>query len=87
MKATTLHSFKGWEARLLVVCVSNAAHLQSLALIYAGITRLKRSTQGSWLTVVCSASELAAFGATFPDFSEMTASHIADRCMKQSDHQ
>lgn len=78
VKATTLHSFKGWEARLLVVCVSNAAHLQSLALIYAGITRLKRSTQGSWLTVVCSASELAAFGTTFPDFTEKTAGRIAD---------
>ncbi|CDX58719.1 conserved hypothetical protein [Mesorhizobium plurifarium] len=71
VKATTLHSFKGWETRLLVVYVSNAAHLQSLALIYAGITRLKRDTNGSWLTVVCSAPELREFGSTFPDFFEM----------------
>lgn len=70
VKATTLHSFKGWEARLLVVYVSNAAHVNSLALIYAGITRLKRSTAGSWLTVVCSAPELKDYGATFPDFAE-----------------
>jgi hypothetical protein len=76
VKATTLHSFKGWETRLLVVYVSDAAHLKSLALIYAGITRLKRSTEGSWLTVVCSASELKDFGRTFPDFSEVKSNHL-----------
>ncbi len=71
VKATTLHSFKGWETRLLVVYVSNAAHLKSLALIYAGLTRLKRDTNGSWLTVVCSAPELREFGSTFPDFFDV----------------
>lgn len=66
IKATTLHSFKGWEARLLVVYIAKAADPKSLALIYAGLTRLKRSTNGSWLTVVCSAQELEAFGRTWP---------------------
>jgi hypothetical protein len=70
IKATTLHSFKGWEARLLVVHVEQVSGPESLALIYAGLTRLKRSTEGSWLTVVCSAPELAEFGRTWPAFEE-----------------
>lgn len=67
VKATTLHSFKGWESRILVVYVTDATNAQSLALVYAGLTRLKRSQEGSWLTVVCSAPELHRFGELFPD--------------------
>ena len=66
VKATTLHSFKGWETRALVVHVDHAESPESLALIYAGLTRLKRSVEGSWLTVVCSASALKEYGATWP---------------------
>ncbi|MBY2996738.1 DNA helicase [Rhizobium leguminosarum] len=65
VKATTLHSFKGWEARLLVVHVGSLVGPESLAVIYAGLTRLKRSPAGSWLTVICSAPELADFGRTW----------------------
>ena len=68
IKATTLHSFKGWESRLLVLYVTDAVHAESLALIYAGLTRLKRSTQGSWLTVVCAAPQLREFGKKFDDY-------------------
>lgn len=71
IKATTLHSFKGWESRLLVVYVSEAEHTESLALIYAGLTRLKRSQEGSWLTVVNSASRLKEYGETFPTFVDV----------------
>jgi hypothetical protein len=67
IKATTLHSFKGWESRLLVVYVGHAAGDESLASIYVALTRLKRSPAGSWLTVVCSAPQLQVYGATFPD--------------------
>lgn len=67
IKATTLHSFKGWESRLLVVHVGSAFGDESLASIYAALTRLKRSHLGSWLTVVCSAPELASYGATWSD--------------------
>ncbi|MBL6458336.1 UvrD-helicase domain-containing protein [Belnapia sp. T6] len=70
IKATTLHSFKGWEARLLVVYVSEFRTEESKALIYAALTRLKRSPDGSWLTVVCAAPELAEFGRTWPDHHE-----------------
>ena len=62
IKATTLHSFKGWEARLLVVHISRADTPESLASVYAALTRVKRSPLGSWLTVVCSAPELANYG-------------------------
>lgn len=65
IKATTLHSFKGWESRLLVVYVTKAAHTENLALVYAGLTRLKRSQEGSWLTIVCSAPELEEYGNTW----------------------
>ncbi len=68
VKATTLHSFKGWEARLLVVYVAQAIDVKSLALVYVGLTRLKRDARGSWLTVVCSAPELHAFGQTWPSY-------------------
>ena len=66
VKATTLHSFKGWETRALVIHVDHAESPESLALIYAGLTRLKRSVEGSWLTVVCSAPALKEYGETWP---------------------
>lgn len=67
VKATTLHSFKGWESRLLVVHITRAFTTDSRALIYAGLTRLKRSVQGSHLTVVCTAPELSKFGQRWPE--------------------
>lgn len=65
MKATTFHSFKGWETRLLVIYIANARGRENRAAIYAALTRLKRSEQGSHLTIVCSAPELAEFGAGY----------------------
>ena len=69
VKATTLHSFKGWETRLLVIYVDAATDPKALALVYAGLTRLKRHTEGSWLTVVCSARELDKFGQNWPSYA------------------
>ena len=65
IKATTLHSFKGWESRCLIVYVTEAATTQGLALVYAGLTRIKRSKEDSWLTVICSAPELQDYGKLF----------------------
>jgi hypothetical protein len=73
VKATTLHSFKGWEARLLVVHITRAFSPDAMALVYAGLTRLKRSVQGSRLTVVCAAPELAEFGEAWPDHTDQHA--------------
>jgi hypothetical protein len=69
IKATTLHSFKGWETRALVLCIRRAFDQRSKALLYAGLTRLKQHPQGSFLVVVCSEPELLAYGRTWPDFS------------------
>lgn len=73
IKATTLHSFKGWESRLLVVHVGNAIGDESLASIYAALTRLKHSPLGSWLTVVCSAPDLADYGRSWAKFESLEA--------------
>lgn len=77
VKATTLHSFKGWESPLIVLHVSMARAAESRALVYAGLTRLKRSAEGSALTVVCSAPELEGFGAGWPDRVRQGAAQAA----------
>lgn len=69
VKATTLHSFKGWEARNLVVSVSRVETPEDRALFYTALSRLKGHTRGSKLTVVSSCSDLSDFGRdNFPDF-------------------
>lgn len=65
IKATTFHSFKGWETPLIVMHIKRAVGPEGMAAIYAALTRLKRSATGSHLTVVCSAPELADFGASW----------------------
>jgi len=72
-KATTLHSFKGWESRAIVACVEYAARPRARALIYTGLTRLKRHSKGSYLTVVSAAPELDRYGRGWPDFLEAKA--------------
>jgi Nuclease-related domain len=73
VKATTIHSFKGWEARALLLYIGHARSNKALAAIYAGITRLKRHIEGSYLTVVCSAPELEGFGRTWPAFERVVS--------------
>ncbi|MQT91956.1 NERD domain-containing protein [Pseudomonas helleri] len=68
VKATTLHSFKGWESRSLVIYMGQKATPQSLALLYTGLTRIKRHPEGSSLTVVSSSTELSEYGKTWPEF-------------------
>ncbi len=72
VKATTLHSFKGWESRSLVIYIGESANAKDLALLYIGLTRLKRSIDGSFLTVVSSAEKLNSFGKTFPEFEDLS---------------
>lgn len=69
IKATTLHSFKGWESRALVIFVDNDNLTpKTLALIYTGLTRLKRHPDGSCLTIVSKSPELIEYGKTWPFF-------------------
>ena len=72
IKATTVHSFKGWESRLLIIYITEATDTKSLALIYTGLTRLKRSPHGSWLTVVNSAPQLSSIGQQFDEFESIS---------------
>ena len=62
IKATTLHSFKGWEGRHLILYVSRTASAGDRALFYTALTRLKTHPNGSMLTVVSSCPELYNFG-------------------------
>ncbi|MDQ6907264.1 MAG: DNA helicase, partial [Chloroflexota bacterium] len=71
VKACTIHSFKGWETRTLVVHIANASSAGALAAVYVALSRLKWHAAGSYLTVVCSASNLRAYGQTWPDFVEV----------------
>ena len=68
VKAATIHSFKGWEARALVVQIGRAQTAEELGAVYVALSRLRRSQQGSFLTVVCSAPELESYGKTWPTF-------------------
>ena len=63
IKATTLHSFKGWESRHLILYVNRIESPEDRALFYTGLTRLKKHPNGSMLTVVSSCPNLYSFGA------------------------
>jgi hypothetical protein len=68
LSATTLHSFKGWESRLLVIYLSEADTHEKIAAIYAGLTRLKEHPLGCRLTVVSSNLALNDYGRTWPEY-------------------
>jgi hypothetical protein len=68
VKVTTTLSFKGWEATALVLQCTSAQSEKDLALFYTAITRVKKSDQGCFLTVVNSASKLNNYGETWPHF-------------------
>lgn len=67
-KGTTLHSFKGWESRSLVIYIGHSNTPKDMALAYSGITRLKSHGDGSFLTIVSSIKELEEYGRTWPEF-------------------
>jgi hypothetical protein len=71
IKATTLHSFKGWEARHLVLFVDSVRRSEDRALLYTALTRLRRHEAGSALTVVCCCPELFTYGQSWPEFVEL----------------
>jgi superfamily I DNA/RNA helicase len=67
VKATTFHSFKGWEARYLVLCVSALSSAEDRVALYVALTRLKASSfGGSYLTVISAEPALATYGASWP---------------------
>ena len=72
VKVTTLHSFKGWESKSLVVHIDRADCEKSLSLAYVGLTRLQKNERGCYLTIVNEAPELRVFGSTWPIFIELS---------------
>jgi hypothetical protein len=76
VKAATIHSFKGWESRALVIFMRSAKSSRSRAGFYAAMSRLKRHARGSYLTVVCAAPELAGYGRTWPAFEHRTGGSL-----------
>lgn len=73
VKATTLHSFKGWESPLLVIQAGAVPDTGSRSLIYTGLTRLKNTSAGSRLTIVSSSPDFLDFGRTWPNFHDVSA--------------
>lgn len=70
VKATTIHSFKGWETRGLVIYAGHRSTPRALALAYTGLTRIKRHVACSYITVVSAIPELTAYGRSWPSFTE-----------------
>jgi hypothetical protein len=71
VKATTIHSFKGWEARNLVIYIDRVISERDHVAVYTALTRVVRATEGSSLTVVTTCPELQRFGETWPSFSRV----------------
>ena len=76
VKGTTIESFKGWEGRAIIVCLTGRASPQ---LTYTALTRLKTSDSGSYLTVVSADPTLATFGSRWDDYQETTSMAGSDR--------
>lgn len=75
LRAITVHSYKGWEAKHLLIYVQDLSDGEDgwsgAALFYVALTRLLRDTLGSSLTVVSSCDELADFGRRyFSDYED-----------------
>lgn len=65
IKACTIHSFKGWESRAVVLCVGSSKESKRLA--YVAMTRLAADSNGrrSYIAVVNANRGLDAFRDTF----------------------
>ena len=65
LKAATYHSFKGWEARHLILFVDDLTQESDRVAFYVGLSRLVRNENGSSLTVVSICDALADFGRKY----------------------
>ena len=66
IKVCTIHSFKGWESKAILLFINKAEEVHDYSLIYTGLTRLK-STEASVMQVVCSTPSLASYSKTWPN--------------------
>ena len=72
IKGTTIHSFKGWESRVLLMHIPLGITESNMRLVYAGLTRLLNSRFGSALTVLCQDPDLESYGQNWPEFRKET---------------
>ena len=70
VKATTIHSYKGWEGKLLVAFMKSVDSPRDKALLYTAMTRLRKDQQQSALTVVSGCDNLTGFGRSWPEYQE-----------------
>ena len=73
VKGCTVHSFKGWEARALVMGIGTDRGSRRLA--YVGMTRVKTDSAGgqSFLSIVNSDLKIAGFQSTFEEWAKPVA--------------
>jgi hypothetical protein len=64
VKATTIHSYKGWKSTCLIIQIVEGSSRSAIAAVYTALTRLKVSERGedSYITVVCSSIEFEEYG-------------------------
>lgn len=77
VKATTIHSFKGWESRLVVIQIEpiSGSDQSHVAAVYAALTRLKAVEGGaSCIAVICSDPAFRNYGTTWPNYREVEES-------------
>ena len=86
--ATTVHSFKGWEAPHLVVHVDRINTDKDKALFYTALSRLHKHPKGAALTVVssCPNPELEQFGREhFGNFASASLGVFSPDIVEASD--
>ena len=66
-KVTTIHSFKGAEARSVLVILET----KDPTLAYSALTRVRRGVGHAHLTVICSQPTFAEYGAGWPEHTEL----------------
>ncbi len=71
IKVTTVKSFKGWESSVIVAVINAATGEEHLCEVYAALTRVRRSENGSFLSVACADPKLVSFGKSWPAYSQM----------------
>ena len=64
VKISTVHSFKGWEARITVINITKAKTQKDFAIIYTALTRIKKHPEGSILKIITTSEELINFSRT-----------------------
>lgn len=60
IKITTIHSFKGWESRAIVLVVTDYGDESHRLIFYTGLTRVVSHERGSYLTIVSTRPDLDA---------------------------